>query len=239
MERENSPQVKDKPLLTTRLSSKTINDLILKYRSGSIEAAEQLLQCFRPLIGKYLKLFFYGTYDSTDSDICKFLQACGKKDISKTAEIIRTRLRKYEASELVNIAQVALLETAKLYNSVSVSYKFVLHRYLKNMLWEDFPDGMPTLELSEEDYSKYKERHCSSEIDENWIRGVTTGVGFSELTDSQRFIVKRCYYDNIPDIHVAKELHITVSVLRRQKESIKDILATELNLRKLIEKGPK
>lgn len=221
--------MKNKVPLTTRLSSRNIDALIEEYRAGDMNSADKLLQCFRPLIGKYLKLFFYGSFDKEDKDIIKFLEACGKKDVSKTADIIRYRLRRYDAEELINIAQIALLETAKTYSNISASYKYVLHKHLKNMLWEDFPEGMPSIDLVTLEEESVREHNV--EIDEDWVKGVTSGNGFSELSESQRLIVKMCYYDNIPDIHVAHSLQITINDLKRQKEYIKSILAKELNLK--------
>ena len=228
--------MRNKPPLTTRLSSKEIDSLIEAYRSGDLVAADKLLQCFRPLIGKYLKLFFYGDYDPSDQDITKFLEACGKKDIARTAEIVRYRLRRYEAEELIDITQLALLETAKNYNNISSSYKYILHKYLKNMLWEDFPEGMPILEVSSTELVGHPSKTPDVEIDSNWVRGLTPGTGFSELSETQRAIVKMCYYDNIPDIHVAHSLNISLSLLKARKEQIKYVLAKELNLKSPVER---
>jgi len=223
--------------LETRLSSKEIDTLIINYRNGDTEAAEKLLQCFRPLIGKYLNLFFYGTFNRNDADIIKFLEVCGKKDIYRTAEIIRTRLKKYEAEELVAIARASLLEAAKFHDNISGSYRYILRKYLENMLWEDFPDGMPTLELSEAELSGYKTKETPVEINNDWIEGSTPGDGFSTLSEFQRLIVKLCYYDNIPDIHIVNQLHISLSELKKTKDQIKNILSKELNLKSYKEKG--
>jgi DNA-directed RNA polymerase specialized sigma subunit len=97
------------------------------------------------------------------------------------------------------------------------------------MLWEDFPEGMPSIDLVTLEEESVREHNV--EIDEDWVKGVTSGNGFSELSELQRLIVKMCYYDNIPDIHVAHSLQITINDLKRQKEYIKSILAKELNLK--------
>ena len=217
--------------LKNRRSSKDIDNLVLQYRQGSIEAAEQLLETFSSIIGKYLNLIFYGTFNDNDKDMVAFLNACGKLDIYKTAEIVRYRLRRYEADELINICKIALLDTAKNYVNISGSYKYVLHGYLKNMLWEDFPDGMPVLELSSEDLFGHHLKKDDVEINEDWVKGVTSGDGFSELTEEQRTIVKLSWMDKLPDIHICTKLGITVHYLKTQKEQIKITLAKCLNIK--------
>jgi hypothetical protein len=214
--------------LTGSLSSKEINELVESYRAGDIIAAEQLLECFKPLIGKYLNVLFHGKYNQNDVSICKFLELCGKIDIARTAEIIKVKLRRYEASELINISKIALLSTAKYYDNITNSYKYVLHSYLKAMLWEDHIEESVLLEDCALTY--FIDRKDVM-IDNAWIKGDTSGPGFSLLTEEQRLIVKLCYYDNIPDIHVATRLKLTPYALGKEKEKIKEILAKALNIK--------
>lgn len=218
--------------LKNRLSSKEIDNLVLQYRQGSIEAAEKLLETFSSLIGKYLNLIFYGIFNENDRDIVAFLNACGKLDIHRTAEIIRYRLRKYEAEELIDICKIALLDTAKHYINISGSYKYVLHNYLKNMLWEDFPDGMPSIEPTTEDFLGHYMKKADTKIDEEWIKGNTSGAGFSDLTEEQRNIVKLAWIDKLSSEKICKKLSLTLQQLELQKEEIRIILAKRLNIRK-------
>lgn len=216
--------------LINKLSTKEINRLIQEYRLGDIKAAEDLLTCFKPLIGKFLKVFFSGVFNPSDKDITDFLHACGKIDVHRTAEIMKLRLRKYDAEELINIAKIALLDTAKHYDNISASYKYVLHKYLKSMLWEDFPNGMPTLEL--DSIHEYPDnRKVDNPIDDQWLAGNTTGPGFSDLTKEQRLLVKMLWEENIPSIHVAMKLGISNHELSKQKDEIKSILSKALNIK--------
>ncbi len=206
-----------------KLSNKDINTLVAEYRTGDVSAAEKLLEGFHNLVGKYLNLFFHGRYSPGDQDIVRFLSMCGKVDIGRTADIIRSRLRKYDAEELIGIARVALLDTAKRYDNISNSYKFVLYEYIRNMLWEDFLDNF-------DDLVEYPAPQKSVNIDDDWVKGRTAGAGFSELTEQQRRLIQLCYNDGVPDIHVARLVGITVYSLKKEKQTIKDILARELNI---------
>jgi len=214
----------NKPPLKGGLSSKEINDLIARYRDGDMEAAEELLKAFKALMGKYLKLFFSGSYNPNDSDTVKFISTCGSKDLNFTADIIKRRLRKYEASELIHICHIALLETARFHNNIYTSYKYVLHSYIRPLLMEDPLDELPVMAEPDVD------------IDADWVSGVTSGVGFCKLSESQRLLVKMAWHDNIPDVHICRFLNLTATQLLKEKEIIKDLLARERNINYILGK---
>lgn len=216
--------------LVNKLSSKTIDDLVLSFRSGNREAGEKLITSFAPIIGKYLNLFFHGKYNPKDTDIVKFLQTCGKADIDKTADILRTKLRKYEAEELIHICKVALLDTAKNYVSISGTYKYVLYKYIEVMLKEDFPLGMPYMDLSEIELFGAPENIVEVKIDDKWIKGDSAGEGFSSLSENERKIVKLCWYDKIPDVHICGIMNMSIYQLRNSKIEIKNKLSKVLHI---------
>jgi hypothetical protein len=204
-----------------------IDSLVQKYRDGDIQASETLLEVFRPLIGKYLRLFLSGIYNPNDPDIMKFISMCGSKDLSLTADILKRRLRRCEAEELIQVSKVALLDTAKFHNNIYASYKFVLHGYVMALLADDFIGDLPVA------------REIDTEIDAEWVSGVTSGVGFCKLSESQRLLVKMCWHDNIPDVHICRFLGLTYSQLLREKEIIKDLLIRERNINRLLGKRKK
>jgi hypothetical protein len=234
-----------KPVLTTHLDSKEIDTLISNYRMESSSdketksiadnAAEKLLYHFSPLIGKYLNLFFHGRWNPADKDITMFLSLCGKKDLSITADIIKERLRKYDASELIQIATVALLETAKKHNNIFSSYKFVLYTYIKTMLWEDFSYSMENEEVNNKISQKSKELYDINNedvpIDDDWVKGITCGILFVPLSELQRAIIKFLYEDGISKIEVRTKCGLSEKALIAEIESIKETLRPEKNIK--------
>jgi hypothetical protein len=202
-----------------------IEDLILRYRSGEMAAAEELIATFHPLIGKYMNLLLKGFFRSTDEDILKFLRCCGRvdsvKDYQRIAYYICTSLKQISKEELELTCQVALLETAKKFINIAHSYKFVLLPYIKDMLGDGISTTVVNLDTHEitEDASVEPE-----ELDALWIQGVTAGLGFSKLTAQQRKIAKLCWELNIPDVHIRSQLGISRTTLQKEKLRIKEVL---------------
>lgn len=214
-----------------KASSRHIEDLILQYRSGSVKAAEELLKIFHPLKGKYLKLFFSGSFRQNDQDILKFLQCCGfTKDYNyeKAAIILKNRLRCYEAEELTHICDVALLETAKKFVNISGSFKFVLLGYIKDLLGSEI--HVVPMELSEKELLGHHLNKVSVPIDSSWINGDTAGDGFCLLSKQQRALIKLLWVDDVPDFHVRKALGLSPQALKEIKNEIKETLSKALNI---------
>ena len=210
--------------LSEKLSTHEINRLVVEYREGDMKAAEKLLEGFKPLMWKYLKLLFSGVFNHDDSDIVKFVSSFGVKNLDDTAYILKRRLRVYDSEELIHVSKVALLETAALRNNIYANYKYVLRDYIAKMLADDFPEGPPPMEPD-------------IEIDADWVRGLTSGVGFCRLSDSQRLLVKMAWHDNLPDIHICRFLKLTPRQLLREKEIIRDILSFDRNIKRKTEAG--
>lgn len=211
-----------------KLSSKKIDELIIRYRSGDLEAGETLLERFRPLIGKYLNLFFYGTFNENDRDIMKFLNTCGKGAPNDTATLLKRNLRPFKAEELSNIARLALLQTAKEFMHISGSYKFALYRLIKGLL---NLEEMPDMRLDDEDlYGPPPAPEI--DLDEEWVSGVTTGEVFSELSPFERLVIKLVYVDKLPESEICHQLRITKEALPIIKANMKAMLAKKLSLEK-------
>jgi hypothetical protein len=211
-----------------RPSSDFLNHLVAAYRDGLPNSAEALIEAFEPLLYKYYRLLYDGRWDVNDSDLAHFLKMMSLSgDLDAAARSISASMqRMYEPEDIRQELVLVLLLTAQKYNNISRTLKFELKRRLQGT---DEEEGLlkeaPIYDRIDPDLEGTLPFIESGAIDMAWVKGISTGPGWDQLSTIQRAIIKYIYADGLaPDI-AAKKLKMSRRQLERYNKKAKEILA--------------
>lgn len=207
------------PFLTGSVSEITL--LIQQYKLGDSTAAAELLSRFNKYLKKWKNLLCFGKWNSKDADIKFFLTALGSLDIHNTCQIIYTRLKSYEKEDIEQEITVALLETALRYGNIHKYFKYaLLHRVsalIRDPLTRSFLVEIPVM-----DSGRNMDHYI--EIDADWVEGKTCGIGFDELTCTEREILRLTKYFGYTVNETALMMDIPISTIERAIRRAKVVL---------------
>lgn len=214
-------------------SSREIEDLVLRFRSGDRQAGEILLEKFKPLIGKYMNIFLKGVFNPQDTDALKFLKCCGvishSNDYTKIAKNIKYQLRNASLEDIEQACKIALLVTATQYVNIAGSYKFVLLEYIRPLMSDVAHVDVDINTLAIQNYEPTYGQARS--LDSDWIRGDTAGEGFCLLTAEERQIAIFLWEKHVSDEAICKKFNMSKYELRKIKNKIKATLKEALNIK--------
>lgn len=96
-------------------------------------------------------------------------------------------------------------------------------------------DGESDIHISDSIFEEGLMMHTEEDLDNNWVRGLTCGEEFKELTPLQRLIIKLNYYDGYSDGKIADTMGIHINTIFRQRK--KADLQVKATVERLIEEG--
>lgn len=98
-----------------------------------------------------------------------------------------------------------------------------------------YTDDDGNYEVNEELFAASPIIEMDEEIGNSWVRGLTCGDEFKELTPLQRLIIKLHDHDGMPDGKIAELLGIHINTIFRQRKKSASIIKE--TIKDLIEKG--
>jgi hypothetical protein len=199
----------------------TLDDLILQFRSRDVDksmserAALTLVSKFQNLTRKYLHLMTTGSFKPKDGLVVVFLTLCssvlGTKNPTATATVLKSALRKYNRDELEHVCNVAVLTTAAARTNIAMNYHYQLWQLVQPMLDDCVPLTEDIADAEVVD---------NVPIDEDWVRGLTCGEMFAQMTPEDRRIIRLLWHQQLPESQVRSMLGLTATMLNDKKHAI-------------------
>lgn len=197
---------------------------------------------------KFIRLFI--TDEEAKRKLLKVYHSSGTRSkAQKAAERINILFKDVSTEEIEQELSMILLKVSKrfkkkhkhvnfcgyLYNVFRFEvYRYVVkitsdpltHRADINLSYNDDYNLDPSncVENDPKIYIKEPMMILDEELGNNWIRGLTCGDDFIEITPLQRLILKMKYEDGIPDTDISDKLGMNRNTIRRQRNKAIQII---------------
>lgn len=110
-----------------------------------------------------------------------------------------------------------------------------MHDELLGFAEDSFADEDSEIEVNEDLFAAPPMIEMDEEIGNSWVRGITCGEEFKDLTPLQRLIIKLHYHDGLTDGKIAEMMGIHINTIFRQRKKAGQII--EQTTEELIQKG--
>jgi DNA-binding NarL/FixJ family response regulator len=198
----------------------TLDDLILRYRTGDSRAAEDLLLRFEPYCKKWNRLLIFRRWDGMDSEVAHFLYLLGGSDIHRTLQILDIRLQAYEPEDLRQEVIVSFLDAANRYGHIIRYFRYILKERVFRLISDPLVVSCASNTALFEDTIAPK----VCDVDESWVAGITCAEIFLNLSRRDRSILRLARWCGYTIKETAERLGVSEATVNRAIRKAKDLV---------------
>jgi DNA-directed RNA polymerase specialized sigma24 family protein len=165
-----------------------------------------------------------------------------KEDVVRKLGQIVEAMKVIEDEDLKQELRILFLQQAKRYEKknrtfgayLNNSYRFAVANYIIKLMKMEEPyvkltremlriaddrlkDDDANVDVQDSIFAKSPMIHMEEDLGNSWVRGLTCGEEFKELTPLQRLIIKLNYFDGWSDGRIADKMGIHINTIFRQR----------------------
>lgn len=196
----------------------------------------------------FMKCFFNDTHILNALDK-PYQEASVKKAVRKKLQHIQDCLSDMGDDDLLQELRILFLNQAKRYQKTNRnfgayiynSYRFAIKNWIKQSQKKEEPyvhlmgqmvriaedrieDEHGFVDVDDSIFAKAPMMVLDEELGNSWVRGLTCGDEFKDLTPLQRLIIKLNYIDGMPDGKIADMMGVHINTIFRHRKRAAEII---------------